>query len=477
MPSEDPRGLEILRASEPRGKRPATMLSVKEELRALVDEAISEAASRGDSVDALRGIAIYDTQKDGKIGSLASYEPAVESILSDPLVQERYGGVNAPRLALMFVYEVGKLLESVDFQEGAFETVWQAFLDELNDPEWVFRGLANMRNFETDEDPIELGEGVSIQGRSLEALPRLGIDQWVLEQVEQDWSEGMGNSSYVMVLEERLRKEPSNFILSSTDTLPIKAQRAIGALRLAKSGDVSISPIWLVRPARFNVGIGGVHRTGWSVPSLFRSVYRFSSGIRPRVTELYQSLRRLEREGYGRAPGNLDLALLSFMATYDRWPTRADGQLLDSVTALEAMLGTGSGEISFRLAFRVAGLLANDDAERTGLFQAVREFYDTRSLIVHGARLSKRHQARLENVDELREIVRRLLRGFIRLALAVPEEYGRKFFERNLEASLLQFHEREQLRSTLGLDEPSMPSSLPDSTPTPMPLYVEHGES
>jgi hypothetical protein len=141
------------------------------------------------------------------------------------------------------------------------------------------------------------------------------------------------------------------------------------------------------------------------------------------------------------------------------------------------MLGTGSGEISIRLAFRVAGLLANDDAGRAGLFQAVREFYDTRSLIVHGVRLSKRHQARLESVDELREIVRRLLRGFIRLALTAPQEYGRRFFERNLEASLLESREREQLRSTLGLDEPTLPSSPPDSTPTPTPLYVEYGES
>jgi len=415
--------------------------------------------------------------KDRKISSLTSYEPAVESLASDPFVEERYGGVNAPRLALMVVYEVGKMLESVDFEQDVFEGVWQAFLDELNDPEWVFRGLANMRNFETDEDRIDLGDGVSIQGRSLEVLPRLGFDQWVLEQVEEDWMEGMGSSSYVMVLEERVGKEPSNFILSSTGTLPIKAQRAIGALRLGDSGNVSISPIWLVRPARFNVGIGGVHRAGWSVPSSFGSVYKFSSGIRPRVKELYESLRRLEREGYGRAPGNLDLALLSFMATYDRWPTRADGQLLDSVTALEAMLGTRSGEISFRLALRVAGLLANDDAGRAGLFQAVREFYDTRSLIVHGVRLSKRHQARLESVDELREIVRRLLRGFIRLALTARQEYGRKFFERNLEPNLLQSREREQLRSTLGLDEPSIPSALPDSTPTPRPLYVEYGES
>lgn len=453
------------------------MLSVKEKLRALVDEVITEATARGGSLDALRGIALYDTQKDRKISSLTSYGPAVESIASNPLVEERYGGLNAPRLALMFVYEVGKLLESVDFEEDRFEGVWQDFLDELNDPEWVFRGLANMRNFETDEDPIDFGDSVSIQGRSLEALPRLGFDQWVLRQVEQDWMEATGSSSYVMVVEDRLRKEPSNFILSSTGTLEIRAHRAIGALRLSNSGDVSISPVWLVRPARFNVGIGGVHRAGWSVPSSFGSVYKFSSGIRPRVMELYESLKRLEQEGHGRAPGNLDLALLSFMATYDRLPNRADGQLLDSVTALEAMLGTRSGEISFRLAFRVAGLFANDDAERTGLFQAVREFYDARSLIVHGVRLSKKHQARLQSVDELRDIVRRLLRGFIRLALTARQEYGRKFFERNLEATLLQSREREQLRRTLGLDEPSMPSSPPNSTPTPTPLYVEYGES
>jgi hypothetical protein len=61
------------------------------------------------------------------------------------------------------------------------------------------------------------------------------------------------------------------------------------------------------------------------------------------------------------------------MATYDRWPAGGDSQLLDSITVLEALLGTDT-EISFKLSFRVAALLATNDTERGDLLKLIREF-------------------------------------------------------------------------------------------------------
>jgi hypothetical protein len=138
------------------------------------------------------------------------------------------------------------------------------------------------------------------------------------------------------------------------------------------------------------------------------------------------------------------------MATYDRWPSYPDSQLLDSITALEALLGTES-EISFKLAFRVAGLLAGSDKERSTLLKLLKEFYDTRSRVVHGGQLRQKHQGILQRVDELRAMVRRLLRSFVAYAAAPSAGYGKAFWQEQLDMALVDANERGKLRAALAI--------------------------
>jgi hypothetical protein len=169
---------------------------------------------------------------------------------------------------------------------------------------------------------------------------------------------------------------------------------------------------------------------------------------------LYAEMQQLERDGYNASPGNLDLAIHSFMATYDRWPSRPDSQLLDCVTALEAILGAES-ELSFKLAFRVASLLASDDAERGTLLETMKGFYDTRSALVHGGRLKQKHESWLAKVNDLRALVRTLLRAFVRFATRGGHGHGysKTAFRDHLDATLVNATEREKLRRALGLSE------------------------
>ena len=139
------------------------------------------------------------------------------------------------------------------------------------------------------------------------------------------------------------------------------------------------------------------------------------------------------------------------MATYDRWPLGQDLQLLDCVTALEALLGTGT-EISFKLAFRVAALLAESDPERAEMLKLMKDFYDTRSALVHGSQLSEKHRRRLAKNDDLRALVRRLLRAFVTFAAKPPGTYDRKFFTEQLDVALVDATERDNLRTALGLN-------------------------
>jgi hypothetical protein len=80
------------------------------------------------------------------------------------------------------------------------------------------------------------------------------------------------------------------------------------------------------------------------------------------------------------------------------------------LTALEALLLNDSkSELTYRLSMRVAYLLGTNDETRKRLFRDVKEFYDLRSTIVHGSQIKPKHQSRLEQSNELREIVRIVL--------------------------------------------------------------------
>jgi hypothetical protein len=181
------------------------------------------------------------------------------------------------------------------------------------------------------------------------------------------------------------------------------------------------------------------------------SPYHWTDEVQRSFRALYDALARLEKEGYGKSPGNLQIALRSFVSSYDRWPAFYDSKLLDLITSLEALLGSGT-EIAFRLSFRVAALIAPDDQRRGELLKLVKGFYDTRSRIVHGGAIGKKHQDRLQDIERLAEIVRRLLRSFVEFAIAPVNSYERSFWEEELDAALLDAAKREKLREALKLN-------------------------
>ena len=90
--------------------------------------------------------------------------------------------------------------------------------------------------------------------------------------------------------------------------------------------------------------------------------------------------------------------------------------VLNALTALEALLLHGSKtELTYRLSLRVAHLLGSDAASRKTLFNDIKEFYDLRSTIVHGNELKAKHEAKFEQMEELREIFRRTLLAMMAL--------------------------------------------------------------
>lgn len=125
-------------------------------------------------------------------------------------------------------------------------------------------------------------------------------------------------------------------------------------------GDVSIGPMGVIRGARFNFGIGDLHQVGFSISApryLIRLVRESGGLVSPKSTA---NSRNLSGGGLWPVPWQSRNSLAGIHGTYDRWPLLQDSKLLDLITAFEALLGTES-EIAFKLAFRIAALLADSD--------------------------------------------------------------------------------------------------------------------
>ncbi len=431
----------------------------KRALRTLTEAATATVGASGRGVEPFRGIALHDTGKDETFTSLAAFDETSKTVASLALVQQRYGVDEAPRVTLQFVYEWLDRVDQPHFQEEAFDHLWEDFSAELDDPDWVFRLVANVRWLTAQGGPFDLGDGVSIRGRSFEELRELRFSQPTLDALSEDFYSGSGPSSYVMLVETRVPKSPDNFILGSVGTDRTKASRVVGALRLLAPGDISIGRMWMSRPARFNVGLGGVQSAGFSIPAMGSS-YHLTDPLAAEVPEMVEALSHLEERGYGTSPGNLGLALRSFMATYDRWPSSGDSRVLDAITAVEAVLGSGT-EIAFKLSFRMAGVLGGDEAERAAIFREMKAYYDLRSKLVHGAALKEKHHALLADPERLRHLVRELLRGFVHLATTPGHGYGKAWFQEHLDVALQVESERVALREALNLRKTGNPGRNP----------------
>jgi hypothetical protein len=235
--------------------------SLKANLRVLAEQATQRVAADERPLDYFAGApAIYDTRRDQAITELPAFEDARTALGALQVVQERYGPSpdGEPvweRLTLQFVYGFLDNLSEPIFDPGVFETSWEAFWQELLEPEWTWLGVANLQNFRSESMLLNLGDGITIGSWSDEELIGMGWSEGYLERLEQEWLEGGGPSSHVILTEHKLPKAPDNFVLSDTTGYQ-KAVRTLLALRLHKDGDVGIGRMWFTRPASFNLGPG-----------------------------------------------------------------------------------------------------------------------------------------------------------------------------------------------------------------------------
>jgi hypothetical protein len=169
---------------------------------------VKQAAGTGLPLDRLRGIAFYDMEKDAQLTSLKSFGGAQLAITQLPNFVARFGAENAPRVALQAVYEHFARVDSPRCDEAVFETLWADLTAEIDNAQWLTRGIANVRSFTSENSHLALDDGIAIRGRNFGELATLGFSQTILDRVSEDWH-GLGASSFVLVADESVLKEPA----------------------------------------------------------------------------------------------------------------------------------------------------------------------------------------------------------------------------------------------------------------------------
>ena len=197
-----------------------------------------------------RAVPIYDSLRDNIVKNLGSFESARAGLAAVDRIQTQYGQNEAVRIALKFAFEI---LASGS-AEAAIEPVFARLIQEIEEPNWQWYGVANLRNVEGDNLTYQFDEGTKIQGRDPSVFEALGIPH-ATAPIEEEWREG-SFGSYVLIVRSLVPKTAGNTVF--TPDLWLHVQRALLALRLAAAGDVTIGHLFFFRSTPIEFSLGGV---------------------------------------------------------------------------------------------------------------------------------------------------------------------------------------------------------------------------
>jgi len=423
---------------------------VRDALRVLAKEAVENLLTGGQHAALFKNVAAYyDPRRDEVVRGLSSFTETLGILGKLPFVESRYG--DPARLLLQFIYAVLGSLTGQEFDEAVFAEVWDSFWHELLADSWTYHGVANIQNFDGSLSVFDLPEGISCRHRSFDELRELlGWGDSELAALTNDWMEGHPGQ-YVLVVSQEVPKSKDLFPASGPEVVS-RAYRMLLALRLLKPGDVRIGRMFNTRSGKFDHPVAGIltmlGQTTWSPGA----IYNLTADDLPHLIDLYNQLLNFDTERAAAVP-NVTLALRSFSSLYERQFHQAEDQIVDAVTALEALLHLDE-ELSFKLAYRASCLLAATEDGRVAIYETLRRYYKLRSQVVHGSSISNADRVLVQNNEPLREAVRSLLRGFLALVESSPgfrTKRGRERFYGDLDAVPLHQERREHLRTEMKL--------------------------
>lgn len=423
---------------------------VKAALHALVNDAVRDITSRNERIDDHRNhVPFFNLEADTPFLGLTSVADAERQLALLPEVRQQYGADEVRRLTLQFLYAYLESARDLAMDDVCFESIWSRLERELSTPEWRYVGVTILQNFVSEVPRIELEDDVSICLRTLKDTQG-AIAERELQWLEEDWLRG-AVGSHCLVAQDRQLKEPRNIITGSQFGVYTKLQRALSALRVLKCGHPQTGAIYYIRPAELPHCLPGQSSSGYARRQ-FGETYQLDEPDIGPLRACYALLREFDERAPKEWVHIKTVALRRFNAVYENDYGQAEDRIVDAMIAFEALLGADQ-EITYRLSSRVAGLLGWTDDERAELFKEMKLYYETRSKIVHGGILKKKHHAALNNLGPLMSALRHLLLGFVRLATGSSRFHNRKRLGEQLDTVLLHAGDCEELRRAMGLSQ------------------------
>ena len=107
---------------------------LKPRIDALISAAVEAAVLSGMGIQDLRGIALFDPQKDSFFAGLEPFAAVESGLRKLPLLDEKYGANEVQRISLQLMYEYFGRCDHVVEDQVTRDTLWADFLAELNSP-------------------------------------------------------------------------------------------------------------------------------------------------------------------------------------------------------------------------------------------------------------------------------------------------------------------------------------------------------
>lgn len=196
-------------------------------------------------------------------------------------------------------------------------------------------------------------------------------------------------------------------------------EHSLTYLRLFQKGEIG-SALVLERRKRWSPAFSGIT---WgpgssSPPMTIGDIYEITGN---QVDDLINHCRWCH-EHLQTAPREIGIAVRRFNFSYER--ANREDELIDMMISLESIFLTGeSGELGYRVAIRVAGLLGNTSKERQEIFAFISRAYKERNNIVHGRKAPEKVKVKGRAVifnafvSNVRDYLRRSIREVLHLGL------------------------------------------------------------
>ena len=285
--------------------------------------------------------------------------------------------------------------QSLTWEETSATELLEEFADAVVDGRIISRSLGAISSLDLSASPLSLEDGVNLRFVTEEELWEYGrVDSFL--EYGPVW-ERMPTPEWTILdieLQGALRD------LVADQTIRQINQTVLVGLRLASPGKFEMRQLGRVR----NFGVNSLGRTidgGHNIQDISRlgEPYGLNPQVAQRLKDAWPRLRNImeSTDHYLRLPAQ---------RLFDAGQRlRPDDAIIDYAVGLESLLTARvRDELRYRFSLRGATILTWEGGNKRDVFDQLRDFYDTRSSIIHGG-----NPTRIE-LDKARDIGEALLR-------------------------------------------------------------------